>query len=328
VIITSSPLRITLGGGGTDLPSYYEEHTGFLISAAINKYVYITLHEPFEQTIIVRYSKMERVATAEEVNHPIVREALRLMGIEGRASIEVASMSDIPAGTGLGSSGSFTVALLRALHCLNRNSITARELAEQACHIEMDILKEPVGKQDQYIAAIGGITCFTFLPGGRVEVEPLRMAAETLHTLEDNLMLFFTGYTRNASDILHDQDSRSRRSDAAMIDNLHFVKRLAFESRAALEAGDLRRFAALMHDHWEHKKQRSQGMSNPQIDAYYELARANGAIGGKLIGAGGGGFLMFYTEDKTRLRRELCAAGLSEIRFRFDFGGSQVLVYS
>jgi len=328
VIITSSPLRISLGGGGTDLPSYYREHTGFVISAAINKYVYITLHEPFSEEIIVKYSKLETVTSADEIKHPIVREALKLVGTVEHPHLEIASMADIPAGTGLGSSGSFTTALLRALHCLQKNSVPARELAEQACHIELDLLKEPIGKQDQYIAAVGGLTCFTFHPDGQVSIEPLRLTAETLHTLEDNLMLFFTGFTRSASQILQDQDSRSKEKDSRMLDNLHFIKDLAFQSKTALEAGDLRCFANLMHVHWEHKKQRSQGMSNPRIDELYELGRAHGALGGKLIGAGGGGFLMFYTEDKTRLRRVMTAEGLREVRFRFDFAGSQVVVHS
>ena len=328
MIITSSPLRISLGGGGTDLSSYYRDHGGFLIAAAINKYVYINLHEPFSEEIIVKYSKLETVTSADQIKHPIVREALKLVGTAEHPHLEIASMADIPAGTGLGSSGSFTTALLRALHCLKKNSVPARELAEQACPIELDLLKEPVGKQDQYIAAVGGLTCFMFHPDGQVSIEPLRLTAETLHTLEDNLMLFFTGFTRSASQILQDQDSRSKEKDGRMLDNLHFIKDLAFRSKTALEAGDLRCFADLMHVHWEHKKQRSQGMSNPRIDELYELGRAHGALGGKLIGAGGGGFLMFYTEDKTRLRRVMTAEGLREVRFRFDFAGSQVVVHS
>jgi D-glycero-alpha-D-manno-heptose-7-phosphate kinase len=328
LIITSSPLRISLGGGGTDLPSYYREHTGFLIAAAINQYVYITLHEPFSREIIIKYSRLETVSKVDEIKHPIVREALRLVGLDDHPQLEIGSMADIPAGTGLGSSGSFTTALLRALHCLLKNSVPARELAEQACHIEIDVLQEPVGKQDQYIAAIGGLTCFTFHPDGQVGIEPLRLSEETLHTLEDNLILFFTGFTRSASGILQDQDQRSRQKDAAMLENLHYVKQLAYESKAVMERGDLRCFARLMDVHWEHKKKRSQGMSNPRIDELYDLGRANGAMGGKLIGAGGGGFLMFYTEDKTRLRHAMVQAGLREVRFRFDFSGSQVVALS
>jgi D-glycero-alpha-D-manno-heptose-7-phosphate kinase len=324
MIITRSPLRISLGGGGTDLPSYYREHGGFLIAGAIDKYVYITLHETFVPEIIVRYSKMEVVSSAGEIQHPIVREALRLVPIED-PHLEIASMSDIPAGTGLGSSGSFTTALLCALHAYSKNHVSQRELAEQACHIEIDLLGEPIGKQDQYIAAYGGITAFTFQPDGYVDVQPLRIAPSTLYRLEDNLVLFFTGYTRNASEILKDQDVRSKQKDQEMMENLHFVKRLGYESKAALEAGDLRGFAELMHGHWVRKRARSTGMSNRQIDGYYELARANGAIGGKLIGAGGGGFLLFYSEDKARLSAALAAAGLREVRFRFDFTGNRVM---
>ena len=326
MIITRSPLRISLGGGGTDLPSYYREHTGFLIAAAIDKFVYITLHRPFTDEVIVKYSRLETVRDAVELQHPIVREALQLLGV--RTHIEITSIADIPAGTGLGSSGSFTTALLRGLHVLKKSFISPSDLAEQACHIEIDRLGEPIGKQDQYIAAYGGITCFTFHPDDAVTVEPLELAPDTLHNLEDNLALFFTGYTRDASSILKDQDARSRHNDRSMIDNLHFVKKLGLDSRAALESGDLRGFAELMHVHWQHKKARSRGMSNSSIDELYELGRCHGALGGKIIGAGGGGFLMFYTEDKTRLRAAMSAAGLREVRFRFDFAGNHVVAHS
>ena len=326
MIITRSPLRISLGGGGTDLPSYYREHTGFLIAAAIDKFVYITLHQPFTDEVIVKYSRLETVRDAAELQHPIVREALQLLGV--RSHIEITSIADIPAGTGLGSSGSFTTALLRGLHVLKKSFISPSDLAEQACHIEIDRLGEPIGKQDQYIAAYGGITCFTFHADDTVTVEPLKLAPDTMHNLEDNLALFFTGYTRDASSILKDQDARSRHNDQGMIDNLHFVKKLGLDSKAALESGDLRGFAELMHVHWQHKKARSRGMSNSRIDELYELGRCHGALGGKIIGAGGGGFLMFYTEDKTRLRGAMTAAGLREVRFRFDFAGNHVVAHS
>lgn len=324
MIITRSPLRISLGGGGTDLPSYYREHGGFVISAAIDKYVYITLHETFAQEIIVKYSRLEHVHSIDELQHPIVREALRLLEFPS-PHLELTSMADIPAGTGLGSSGSFATALLRALHTFKNNYISRQELAEQACHIEMDLLGEPVGKQDQYIASFGGINCFCFESDGQVRITPLKLAAGTLHNLEDNLVLFFTGFARSASQILQDQDTRSRRGDVEMLANLHLIKQLGMETRDAFERGDLRRFAEVMHVHWEHKRRRSPNMTNPRIDELYTLARQNGALGGKLIGAGGGGFLMFYTEDKTRLRRAFCEAGLREVRMRFDFAGTTVV---
>jgi D-glycero-alpha-D-manno-heptose-7-phosphate kinase len=245
-----------------------------------------------------------------------------------RHQVEIASMSDIPAGTGLGSSGSFTTALLRGLHALNRTFVPPRQLAEEACHIEIDILGEPIGKQDQYIAAFGGLTCFTFEKDGYVKVEPLKADAETIANLEDNLCLFFTGYTRSASEILKDQNEKSKQNDQKMIDNLHYTKDLGYRSREALEKGDLHGFAALMHEHWERKRARTQGMSNQKIDQWYEAARANGALGGKIIGAGGGGFLMFYTEDKTRLRHAMRAEGLREVRFRFDYEGTAVVAQS
>lgn len=326
MIITRSPLRISLGGGGTDLPSYYLEHGGFLIAAGIDKHVYITVHEPFVNQVIAKYSKIEQVDKASDLQHPILREALTLTGTTER--VEITSLSDIPAGTGLGSSGSFTTALLKALHAHNRHFVSPKELAEQACHIELDLLKEPIGKQDQYIAAFGGITSMEFDKSGEIEIRPVRVSAETAANLEDNLLMFFTGVTRSASAILKDQDVRSREKDQSMIDNLHFVKQLGYQSRDMLEKGDLRAFAELMHVHWEHKKKRSTGMSSSHIDEHYETARKNGALGGKIIGAGGGGFLLFYSEEKTRLRHAMLAAGLREVRFRFDFEGASVVAQS
>jgi D-glycero-alpha-D-manno-heptose-7-phosphate kinase len=325
MIIARSPLRITLGGGGTDLPSYYEKFGGFLMAAAIDKYVYITLHDTFVPDLIVKYSELERVAEARELKHPIIREAFGLVGVSGR-SLELSSMADIPAGTGLGSSGSFTTALLKALHAHTRNLVHPAELAAQACEIELGRLKEPIGKQDQYIAAYGGITCFKFLENGTVEAWPLKISTETRDNLEDNLLLFFTGYSRSASAILKEQDQKSKSDDKGMIENLHFVKDLGLQSQKALESGDLPEFARLMDVHWQRKKQRSGGMSNPKINEWYDLAMANGALGGKLIGAGGGGFLMFYAEDKSKLRRTMTKAGLQEVRFRFDFEGTKLVI--
>ncbi len=324
MIITRSPLRISLGGGGTDLPSYYREHSGFLIAAAIDKYVYINVHRRFVDGFLLKYSSLEEAATIDEIKHPIIREALKLVGIQER-NLEITSMADIPAGTGLGSSGSFTTALLKAFHALKKNLVHPAELAEQACCIELEKLGEPIGKQDQYISAYGGITCFQFLPDGRVEAAPLKISEETLFNLEDNLLLFFTGYSRAASAILKEQDDKSRQADKAMIENLHFVKELGKRSQRALEAGELEEFARLMDVHWQRKKERSRGMSNDDINAWYDCAMANGALGGKVIGAGGGGFLMFYAEDKVKLRHAMREKGLNEVRFRFDFEGTRIL---
>ena len=325
MIITRSPLRVTLGGGGTDLPSYYETYGGFLIAAAIDRYVYITIHDTFQQEFIIKYSRLERVNSIGAIEHPIIRESLKLTEIEENGSLEVTSMADIPAGTGLGSSGSFTTALLKALHAHQRHLIHPQELAEQACDIEINRLGEPVGKQDQYIAAFGGITCFEFATDGTVRAWPLRISEEMRYNLEDNLLLFFTGYSRSASVVLKEQNDRSKTMDPDMLANLHFVKELAVESQQALEAGNLKEFARLMNVHWQNKKKRSNNMSNSHINDLYDLAMANGALGGKLIGAGGGGFLMFYSEEKTKLRHVMREQGLKEVRFKFDFEGTKLL---
>ena len=325
MIITRSPFRITLGGGGTDLPSYYERHGGYVIAAAIDKYVYITVYESFSDDLLVKYSRLERVPSADQLQHPLFREALRSLGIPG-PSLEIVSMADVPAGTGLGSSGSFTTALLKALHTYKKNLVDPRELAEQACHIEIDILKEDTGKQDQYIAAYGGLQCFEFLPGSQVDVRPLGISTETLYNLEDNLLLFFTGRSRSASAVLQEQNRRTLDGDRDMEDNLNELKEIAHCTRAALERGDLRTFAELLKGQWEHKKRRAGGATTDEIDRWYELGMAHGALGGKLIGAGGGGFLMFYSEDKARLRHAMFEAQLREVRFRFDFEGTKVVI--
>jgi D-glycero-alpha-D-manno-heptose-7-phosphate kinase len=325
MVMTRSPLRITLGGGGTDLPSYYREHGGFLVAGAIDKYVFVTVNRPFYPGIFIKYSKMEQVQRTEEIQHPIIRESLAALGFEN-PQIEISTFADIPAGTGLGSSGSFTTALLRALSAHKMQPMLPSHLARLACEIEIERLKEPIGKQDQYIAAYGGITCFTFNKDNSVEAVPLRLDSETLFDLEDNLLLFFTGISRSAGSVLKDQDQKTKLADDQMIGNLHYVKELGIRSKQALEDGKPGVVGELMHEHWLNKKKRSQGMSNPQIDEWYELGRKNGALGGKLVGAGGGGFLMFYTEDPSKLRRAMTGAGLSEVRFRFDFEGTKVIL--
>ncbi len=325
MIITRSPLRISLGGGGTDLPSYYEENEGFLLTAAINKFVYITMHENFQDEIWVKYSKIEKVSDIGDMQHPIFRESIKMLGLE-KDWFEIQSMADIPAGTGLGSSSSFTTALLRCLHEYKGELVTTEQIAREACEIEMGRLKEPIGKQDQYIAAYGGIRAMWFRKDGSVDVESVNISKDTFYNLEDNLVLFFTGFERSASQILKEQDDKTKASDNDMKSNLDQVKQMGLDTKAAFEAGDLHKFADIMNHHWEIKKKRSGHMSNPDIDEWYEHALKNGAMGGKLIGAGGGGFLMFYSEDKVRLRAAMHGTGLKEVRFRFENQGTR-LVY-
>jgi D-glycero-alpha-D-manno-heptose-7-phosphate kinase len=327
MIVARSPLRISLGGGGTDLPSYYRGRTGFVLSAAIDKYVYITLNERFDDRLSVRYSKMEVVDKPADVQHPIVREALKLLEFED-PHFDIASMADVPAGTGMGSSASFTTALLKVLYAYKRTFVSPQRLARTACELAIDILKEPVGKQDQYIAACGGITHFTFLPNEDVEVTQLELDTDTLGHLEENLLLFYTGLSRAASEMLSDQDQKTRQQDEAMIENLDNIKQLGYESKEALQTGDLRHFAELMNQHWEQKRIRSGGMSNIEIDRWYAVARRNGALGGKLMGAGGGGFLLFYADDAQKLRAAMRQEGLREMRFRFDFQGTTIIASS
>lgn len=325
MIIVRSPLRVTLGGGGTDLSSYYENYGGFVISAAINKYVYVTLTRPFEEGIFLKYSKLEAVKSVSEVSHPIIRESLSLLNLS-TPQLEITTLADIPSGTGLGSSGSFTVGLLKALYVHRRQHLAPEQLAELACHIEIDKLGEPIGKQDQYAAAFGGLTCFEFEKDGRVNIKPLRVSVETLHSLEDNLMLFFTGFSRSAGTILMDQKVKSEKKEDEMLQGLHYTKALGYKSRDALESGDIYSFGLLMDEHWQHKRRRSAGMTNSSIDQWYDTAKSNGAIGGKLVGAGGGGFLMFLADDRDKLRKAMIGVGLEEVRFTFDFDGVKTLV--
>jgi len=325
MIISRSPLRITLGGGGTDLPSYYKKKSGFLISAAINKYVYVTVTRPFITGIFLKYSKIENVKKISKIHHPIIREALKLQKFK-TPQIEITTLADIPAGTGLGSSGSFTTALIKSLYTHNKKLIHPQDLAQLACHIEIDRLKEPIGKQDQYISSYGGVTCFTFKKNDKVIAEPLKISSHKLTELEDNLLLFFTGYSRNAGKILMEQDAKTKKNEGKMIDNLNFVKQLGFRSKILLETGKLSQFADLMNEHWEFKQSRSKKMSNKNISKWYYEGLKNGAIGGKLVGAGGGGFLMFYANDKEKLRKKMFQNGLEEVRFNFDFQGTQTIL--
>ena len=325
MIIARSPLRISLGGGGTDVPSYYEEHEGFLLAAAIDRYVYVTVMRPFTEGIFLKYSEIEHINKVTEVKHPIIREVLAELNLK-TPQIEITTLADIPSGTGLGSSGSFTTALIKALYAHYRRNIHPAQLAEMACRIEIEKLGEPIGKQDQYIAAFGGITEFNFHKDGSVSSAPLNLSVPTVHDLEDNLLLFFTGISRSASSILKDQVDKSKKNDLKMVENLHFTKDLGLRSKTALLQGDTKKFGELMHEHWEHKKSRSSGMTSEFIDSAYTQAIQAGAVGGKLVGAGGGGFLMFYANDKEKLRKKMSDLGLEEVRFQFDFEGTKVIL--
>ena len=320
VIFSRAPLRISLGGGGTDLPSYYTEHGGFLVSGAIDKYVYMLTHTVFQRRYRMKYSQLEEVEKIEEIQHPILRESL-LRHWRGKP-LEIASVADVPAGTGMGSSGAYTVSLIKGLAHARSTSISPGQLAEAACEIEINVLGEPVGKQDPYVAAHGGICAYTFHPSGAVDVEPLELAPSTLRRLRDQLLLFYTGEARSASNVLADQDVRSRAGDQQMIENLHRTKEIGRESRRLLETGDLEGYAKLMDEHWQNKRRRSPGMSDDRIDGLYTLAQRSGCIGGKLGGAGGGGFLLVFARQPEDTRQAMAAAGADELAFEFEFTGA------
>lgn len=320
VIFTRAPLRISLGGGGTDLPSYFEQHGGFLVAGAIDKYVYMLTHTVFQQRYRMKYSSTEEVDTAEQIQHPILRESL-VKHWRGNP-LEIASVADVPAGTGMGSSGTFTVCLLKAIAMAKRTSITPGVLAEQACDIEINVLHEPVGKQDQYVSAHGGICAYTFHPDGTVDVEPLELSEATLQKLHHHLLLFYTGEARSASQILEHQVKQTQAADEAMIENLHRTKEMGLRFRDLLVSGDVESYAELMHEHWENKRKRSPGMKNERIDTLYTLARRSGCLGGKLVGAGGGGFLLVYAQRPEDTRTAMAAAGATELGFDFEFAGA------
>lgn len=319
MIIVRSPLRISIGGGGTDIPSYYKEKGSFFISAAINKYVYVTITKPFEKGIYLKYSKIEKTNKVETIKHKIIKEVLRQELMENK--IEITTLTDIPSKTGLGSSGSFSTAMIKAIYSFNQKMIGRRELAEKACDIEINKLKQPSGKQDQYISVYGGISEFSINKRGIVKAKNLKIGRETILDLEDNLLLFFTGFSRNSSLILNEQNKKTIKSDVQIIKNLDYVKSLGLEIKKELLKGNCNNFAKLMNEHWNYKLQRSKNMSNKTINEIYTFAIKNGAIGGKLIGAGGGGFLLFYTNTPNRLRKAMAHKKLEEVRFKFDHEG-------
>jgi D-glycero-alpha-D-manno-heptose-7-phosphate kinase len=325
MIISRAPLRFSLGGGGSDLPAYASQHGGFVVSAAIDKYVYLTANRRFHRSIRLAYSKTEIVDGVQDIEHPIFREALDMLGIEH--SIELTSVAELPSNSGLGSSSTFTVALLNALHAYKHEYVSSRQLAEEACQLEIDRLGEPVGKQDQYIAAYGNVTAMTFAPDGGVTVEPVAVRDEVLDELESNLVIVHSGIERRAREILGEQDSKLREPGADATRDMHRIKALGYEVRALLEQGEVDRYGELLHEHWTRKRAQASSMSAPELDAHYQAAREAGAVGGKLMGAGGGGFFMFYVRpaDKRRLLEALAARGLRRLRFRFDLDGARIV---
>jgi len=326
MIITRTPFRVPLGGGGTDLPSYYSKYGGFIFSAAIDKYMFISINQPIVDDLIrIKYSKSETVSSVDEVQHEIVREALQYLGFKN--AIEVVSMADVPTGTGLGSSGAYTVGLLNGLHTLKRESLTLQQLAEEACKIEIDILNKPIGKHDQYLAAFGGLTCLEIEKDGNVKVCNGEISHAMIDELEKNILLFFTGTSRDANEILSSQSKGAEREDSRIVDTLHRIKEIGYQIKDALESGNLAKFGYLLDKHWYVKKNLSGKISDPKIDRLYEKAKENGALGGKIMGAGGGGFFMFYCEERrNHLRKAMAEEGLREMRYRFDFEGSKVLI--
>lgn len=322
-----APYRISLGGGGTDLPSYYSKHGGFILSAAVNKYLYINVNRPAADDFIrLKYSRYEQVVTPDEIEHDLVRYTLKELKLGG--SLEIASMADIPAGTGLGSSGTYLVALLTALHELKREKVPTQALAEQACHIEMDLAGHPVGKHDHYLAAFGGLTCLDIDTDGRVKVYPLNISINTVEEFRGSVLLFYTGITRSSSAILEAQKRDTQDGDAGVIESLHKTKELGYRIKEALEDGDLEQFGLLLDEHWQTKKRRSDKISDSQIDGWYDTAKQCGGLGGKVMGAGGGGFFMFYcpSRSKARMRKALTEQGLRELSYDFDYDGAKVLV--
>ena len=325
MIVSRAPVRFSLGGGGTDLPSYCDEHGGFLVAASIDKYIYVAANSRFYDNVLVKYSKTEEVATAAEIKHPLFREALDLAHV--KSGIELVSIADLPSNSGLGSSSAFTVALLNALHAFKREFVSTEQLAREACNIEIDRLKEPIGKQDQYISAYGGITAFTFEKGGGVQVERVPMKIDVVEELEMNLLVFYSGVERKASDVLIEQKKTIQANKDDAVKRMHRIKELGYETRKLLVDGDIDRYGELLHEHWTNKRKLASNMTDGAIDEHYEAARKAGALGGKLMGAGGGGFFLFYVrpESRRRVYEALTARGLRQLRFRFDFDGARIM---
>jgi D-glycero-alpha-D-manno-heptose-7-phosphate kinase len=325
MIVSRAPVRFSLGGGGTDLPSYSREHGGFLVAAAVDKYVSVCVARRFSETIRLAYSETENVESVDQIRHRIVRSALQLTGIS--RAIEIHSLADVPANTGLGSSSTFTVALLNGLHTYKREIVPSEQLAREACQIEIDILKEPIGKQDQYIASYGGVSAMTFHPNGDVAVERLPLSDEVIDDLEANLLIYYSGVERAASSVLKEQAKTIVENRDAAVSRMHRIKELGYETKRILLSGHIDAYGELLHEHWTNKRKLASNMADSVIDEHYAAARAAGAIGGKLMGAGGGGFFMFYVRvaDRRRVHQILVERGLRPLRFRFDFDGARIV---
>jgi D-glycero-alpha-D-manno-heptose-7-phosphate kinase len=326
MIITRAPFRFTLGGGGTDLPSYYLKYGGFIFAAAIDKYMFINLNRPIVDDFVrLKYTKSETVAHRDELQHDIARVGLKMMGIEN--GLEIVSMADVPAGTGLGSSSCYTVSLLHAIHTMKRDYISLQDLAEKACELEIKILKKPIGKQDQYMAAFGGLTVLEIDKDGATQVRKANIQDTTIDDLNKNLLAFYTNTSRSADDILAEQSKGVKEEKKDIVESMHYIKELGYKILEAVESGNITDVGLMFDQHWQHKKKISTKMSNPRFDRIYEIAKENGALGGKILGAGGGGFFLFYVEEKhSRFREELKKLGLREMRYKFSFEGTKVLV--
>lgn len=325
MIVSRAPVRFSLGGGGTDLPAYSDVHGGFLVAGAINKFCYVSANRRFYKSIRLMYAQSQTVYSVDEIEHPIFREALRFVGIPD--SIELVSIADVPGNSGLGSSSTFTVALLNALHAFKSEYLSTDQLAREACTIEQDILKEPVGKQDQYIAAHGGLTAFTFHPDGRVDAEPLEVSPEIVDELERSLLIFYSGIERKASEVLAEQGKNIAAMSSDAMERMHRIKALGYDTKKILLSGNLDAYGDLLHEHWTNKRRLAKNMTDPTIDEHYEAARAAGAIGGKLMGAGGGGFFMFYVRphERRKVYDAMVARGLRPMRFHFESSGARIV---
>ena len=326
MIITRTPFRITLGGGGTDLPSYYSKYNGFIFAAAINKYMFINLNRPIVDDLVrVKYAKSETVTHRDELQHDIAKEAMRMMDI-GKA-LEIVSMADIPAGTGLGSSSCYSVGLLNGLHTMKREYVSLHELAEEACDLEINRLGKPIGKQDQYMAAFGGLTVLEIEKDGIVKVKKANISGATIDDLNRNLLMFYTNTSRDANEILSEQSQGAKTEKKDVVESMHYIKDLGYKILDAAESGNISNIGLMFNQHWQYKKRISTKMTNPRFNEIYEIAKANGALGGKISGAGGGGFFLFYVDEKQgKFREEMKKLGLREMRYRFDFEGSKVIV--